>query len=105
MEFLKKSWKFIVGALGFLVGLVWFMNVNSNKKVKKLKKDIKFNEKKTKEVDKKIENIKKKKTVTKKKIATTNQQLKNVRNKKPVVKKKTGKKAAKSMRDRLNKKN
>ena len=80
MKFLKKSWKFIVGTLGLLIGLVWFMNANSNKKVKKLKKDIKSNEKKTKEVDKKIENVKKGKVVTKKKIAKTNQQLKNVRN-------------------------
>jgi septal ring factor EnvC (AmiA/AmiB activator) len=104
MEFLKKSWKGIVGALGFLIGLVWFMNANSNKKVKKLKKDIKSNEKKTKQVDKKIDNIKKEKVTTKKKIATTNQQIKNVRKKKPVVKKKTGSKAAKSVKDRINKK-
>ena len=33
MKFLNKSWKFIVGTLGLLIGLVWFMNVNSNKKV------------------------------------------------------------------------
>ena len=104
MEFLKKSWKFIVGAIGFLIGLVWFMNTKSNKKVKKLKKDIKSNEKKTNVVDKKIEQVKKEKKVTKKKISTTNKQLKNVRKKKPVVKKKTGKKAAKSVRNRLNKK-
>ena len=104
MEFLKKSWKFILGVGGFILGLVWFMNANSNRKVKKLKKDIKSNEKKTKEVNKKIDDIKKKKTTTKKKIATTNQQIKNVRKKKPVVKKKTGNKAAKSVKDRINKK-
>ena len=33
--------------------------INSSKKVKKIKKNIKSNEKKTKEVDKKIENVKK----------------------------------------------
>ena len=104
MKFLKESWKFIVGAIGFILGLVWFMNANSSKKVKKLKKDIKTNEKKTKAVDKKIDDIKNKKTTTKKKIATTNQQIKNVRKKKPVVKKKTGSKAAKSVKDRINKK-
>ena len=104
MEFLKKSWKFIAGAVGFLVGLVWFMNANSNKKVKELKKSIKTNEKKTKEVDKKIDDVKKKKTVTKKKIVTTNQEIKNVRKKKPVVKKKTGNNAAKSVRNRIKKK-
>ena len=104
MKFLKESWKFIVGAIGFILGLVWFMNANSSKKVKKLKKDIKTNEKKTKAVDKKIDDIKNKKTTTKKKIATTNQQIKNVRKKKPVVKKKTGNKAAKSVKDRINKK-
>ena len=80
------------------------MNANSNKKVKKLKKDIKTNEKKTKAVDKKIDDVKKKKTTTKKKIAKTDQQIKNVRKKKPVVKKKTGNKAAKSVKDRINKK-
>ena len=101
MEFLKKSWKWVVGTIGFILGLVWFMNANSNRKVKKLKKDIKSNEKKTKEVDKKIENIKKEKSTTKKKINTTNQQIKNIKKKKPVVKKKTGDKAAKSVRNRL----
>lgn len=104
MKFLKESWKFIVGAIGFILGLVWFMNANSSKKIKKLKKDIKTNEKKTKAVDKKIDDIKNKKTTTKKKIATTNQQIKNVRKKKPVVKKKTSSKAAKSVKDRINKK-
>ena len=104
MKFLKESWKLIVGAIGFILGLVWFMNANSSKKVKKLKKDIKTNEKKTKAVDKKIDDIKKKKTTTKKKVAKTNQQIKNVRKKKPVVKKKTGDKATKSIKDRINKK-
>ena len=54
MKFLKESWKWIVGTIGFIVGLVWFMNANSSRKVKKIKKDIKSNKKKTKEVDKKI---------------------------------------------------
>ena len=103
MEFLKKSWKFIVGIIGFLIGLVWFMNANSNKKVKRIKKNIKSNEEKTKEVQKKIKNIKKEKKVTKKKISETDKQLKEIRNKKPVVKKKTGKDAASSLKKRLNK--
>ena len=101
MEFLKKSWKWIAGIIGFFIGLVWFMNSNSNRKVKKIKKNIKSNEKKTKEVDKKIENIKKEKKVTKSKISETNKELKNIRNKKPVVKKKKPNKAAKSLRNRL----
>jgi len=105
MEFLKKSWKFIVGVIGFFIGLVWFMNANSNRKVKKIKKNIKSNEKKTKEVNKKIENVKKEKEVTKKKIAKTNQQLKNVKKKKPTVKKRTGKQSAKALKDRLKKSN
>ena len=46
MKFIKKSWKCIIGVIGFFVGLVWFMNTNSSKKVKKLKKNIKRNEKK-----------------------------------------------------------
>ena len=82
MEFLKKSWKWILGVIGFFIGLVWFMNANSSRKVKKIKKNIKSNEKKTKEVNKKIENVKKEKEVTKKKIAKTHQQLKNVKKKK-----------------------
>ena len=105
MEFLKKSWKWIVGAIGFFIGLVWFMNTNSSKKVKKIKKNIKSNEKKTKEVDKKIENVKKKKKDTKKKITKTNQDLKNIKKKKPKVKKKSGKQATNALKNRLKKRN
>ena len=103
MNFIKKSWKFIVGVLGFILGLVWFMNANSNRKVKKIKKNIKSNEKKTKEVQKKVKKIKEDKKVTKKKISETNKQLKEIRNKKPVVKKKTGKEATASLKKRLKK--
>ena len=71
MEFLKKSWKWILGVIGFFIGLVWMMNTNSSKKVKKIKRDIRSNENKTSEVDGKIKYIKKKKKVTKKKIADT----------------------------------
>jgi|TARA_B110000438_G_C15531776_1_gene528744 septal ring factor EnvC (AmiA/AmiB activator) len=101
MEFIKKFWKFIVGVLGFIIGLVWFMNVNSNRKIKKIKKNIKSNEKKTKEVQKKIKNIKKDKKVTKKKISETDKKLKEIKNKKPVVKKKTAKDAATSLKNRI----
>ena len=100
MEFIKKSWKFIVGVLGFILGLVWFMNANSNRKVKKIKKS---NENKTKEVKKKVRKIKEDKKVTKKKISETAKQLKEIRNKKPVVKKKTGKDARASLKKRLKK--
>jgi len=105
MEFLKKSWKWILGVIGFFIGLVWMMNTNSSKKVKKIKKNIRSNENKTSEVDGKIKYIKKKKKKTKKNIATTNQQLKNVKKKKPKVKKRSGKKSAKALRDRLKKSN
>ena len=101
MEFIKKFWKFIVGVLGFILGLVWFMNANSNRKIKKIKKNIKSNEKKTKEVQKKIKNIKKEKKVTKKKISETDEKLKEIKNKKPVVKKKTSKDAATSLKNRI----
>tara|TARA_R110000787_G_scaffold182495_1_gene294492 strand:- start:19 stop:330 length:312 start_codon:yes stop_codon:yes gene_type:complete len=103
MEFIKKSWKFIVGILGFILGLVWFMNANSNRKIKKIKKNIKSNENKTKEVQKKVRKIKEDKKVTKKKISETAKQLKEIRNKKPVVKKKTGKDARASLKKRLKK--
>jgi|TARA_R110000787_G_scaffold256894_1_gene362137 septal ring factor EnvC (AmiA/AmiB activator) len=103
MEFIKKSWKVIVGLLGFIISMVWFMNANSNRKVKKIKKSIKSNEKKTKEVQNKVKRIKKDKKVTKKKISETDKQLKEIRNKKPVVKKKTGKDARASLKKRLKK--
>ena len=103
MNFIKKSWKFIVGVLGFILGLVWFMNANSNRKIKKIKKNIKSNEKKTKEVQKKVKKIKEDKKVTKKKISETDKRLKQIRNKKPVVKKKTGKDARTSLKKRLKK--
>ena len=105
MEFLRKSWKWILGFIGFFVGLVWMMNANSSKKVKKIKKNIKSNEKKTKEVNKNIENVKKKKKKTKKNITTTNQELKKIKKKKPVVKKKSGKQATNALKNRLKKRN
>ena len=105
MEFLKKSWKWILGVIGFFIGLVWVMNTNSSKKVKKIKKDIRSNENKTSEVEGKIKYIKKKKKVTKKKISDTNQQIKKVKKKKPKVKKRTGKHSAKALKGRLKKTN
>ena len=103
MKFIKNSWKVIVAGVGFIFGLIWFMNVNSNKKVRNIKKNIKDNERKTKEVQKKIQQIKKDKEVTEKKIAETDKKLKEIKNKKPVVKKKTGSQAASSLKNRLKK--
>ena len=71
MGFIKKSWKVIVGVIGFILGLVWFMNKGTNKKVKKLRKDIRDNEENTRDVGEKIKDIKEKKRVTKKKIKDT----------------------------------
>jgi peptidoglycan hydrolase CwlO-like protein len=103
IDYIKKTWKWILGVIGFFVGLVWFMNSNSSKKVKKIKKNIKSNQRKTKEVDKKIENIQKEKQSTKKKINKTNQDLKKIKKKKPKVKKRTGKQATTSLKNRLKK--
>ena len=104
MGFIKKSWKIIVGIIGFFIGLVWIMNTNSSKKVKKIKRNIRSNENKTSEVDGKIKYIKKRKKVTKKKITDTNQDLKELKTKKPRVKKKSGKQASNSLKNRLKKK-
>jgi uncharacterized membrane protein YgaE (UPF0421/DUF939 family) len=104
MKFIKKFWKYIIGIIGFFIGLVWFMNKNTSRKVKRIKKNIKTNEKKTKEVDKKIKEIKEDKELTKQEIKTTNKKIKSLKNKKPVVKKKTGKEANLSIRKRLKKK-
>ena len=103
MEFLRKSWKWVLGVIGFFIGLVWMMNANSSRKVKKIKKDIRSNENKTSEVDGKIKYIKKKKKVTNKKIADTNKDIGNVKKKKPKVKKKTPKQATNSLKNRLKK--
>ena len=46
MKFIKKFLKYIVGIVGFFIGLVWIMNKNTSRKVKKIKKNIKSNEKK-----------------------------------------------------------
>ena len=105
MEFLKKSWKWILGFIGFFMGLVWMMNTNNSKKVKKIKKNIRGNENKTSEVDGKIKYIKKKKKVIKKKIDDTNKELKDIKKKKPKVKKKSGKQASDSLKGRLKKRN
>ena len=105
MEFLRKSWKWVLGVIGFFIGLVWMFNANSSRKVKKIKKNIRNNENKTSEVDGKIKYIKKKKKKIKKNITTTNQELKNIKKKKPKVKKKSGKQASNSIKDRLKKRN
>ena len=105
MGFIKKSWKIIVGIIGFFIGLVWIMNTNSSKKVKKIKKNIRSNENKTSEVDGKIKYIKKKKKFTKKKISDTNNEIRRVKKKKPKVKKNNGKQATKAIKDRLKKRN
>ena len=105
MEFLRKSWKWVLGVIGFFIGLVWMMNANSSRKVKKIKKNIRSNENKTSEVDGKIKYIKKKKKVTKQKISNTNQELKDIKKKKPKIKKKTGKQATNSIKNRLKKNN
>jgi len=101
MEFIKKFWKFIVAVVGFIFSLIWFMNANSNKKVRRIKKNIKTNEKKTKEVEKKIQQIKEEKKLTKEKIATTDKELSEIKKKKPVVKKKTASQATSSLKNRL----
>jgi hypothetical protein len=105
MEFLKKSWKWILGVIGFFIGLVWMMNTNSSKKVKKIKRDIRSNENKTSEVDGKIKYIKKEKETTKKKIAKTSQHIKKVKKKKLKVKKRNGKQSTQALRNRLKKNN
>jgi hypothetical protein len=100
-EFFKKAWKYILGIIGFFVGLVWFLNSNSNRKVKKIKDDIKENEGDTKVVKSKIERVVKDKEETKKEIKKTSTQIENTNKKKPVVKRKTGKEAAKDLKRRL----
>ena len=45
MEFLRKSWKWVLGVIGFFIGLVWMFNANSSRKVKKIKKNIIKNKK------------------------------------------------------------
>ena len=105
MEFLKKSWKWILGVIGFFIGLVWMFNANSSRKVKKIKRDIRSNENKTSEVDGKLKYIKKRKKVTKKKISDTNQQIERIKKKKPKVKKRNGKESRKALKDRLKKGN
>ena len=104
MEFIKKSWKVIVGVIGFILGLVWFMNKGTSKKVKKLRKDIRDNEEKTRDVGEKIKDTKEKKQVTKKKIKDTGDKLNNIKKKKPKVRKKTASKAASDLKKRTKKK-
>ena len=100
-EFFKKTWKYILGFIGFFVGLVWFLNSNSNRKVRKIKDQIKDNEGDTKVIKKEIENTLKTKNQIKKDIEDTNKKLKKVNTKKPKVKRKTGKQAAKDLKNRL----
>ena len=100
-DFFKKSWKYILGFIGFFVGLVWFLNSNSNRKVRKIKDQIKDNEGDTKVIKKKIEHTVKTKNEIKKNIKSTDKKLKEVNSKKPKVKRKSGKQAAEDLKKRL----
>jgi len=100
ITFLKKTWKFILGAIGFLLGLFWVLNSTSNLDIKKIKKQIKDNENETKEVEK--EKVKKKENI-KKEIDSTKEKLKNVSRENPKVKKKSGSEATKDIKKRLGK--
>tara|TARA_R110002051_G_scaffold200246_1_gene267168 strand:- start:6147 stop:6458 length:312 start_codon:yes stop_codon:yes gene_type:complete len=100
-EFFKKGWKYILGVIGFFVGLVWFLNSNSNRKVKKIKDEIKDNEGDTKVVKSKIERVVKDKEEIKKEIKKTSTQINTTSKKKPIVKRKTGKQATKDLKRRL----
>jgi len=100
-EFFKKTWKYILGFIGFFVGLVWFLNSNSNRKVRKIKDQIKDNEGDTKVIKKEIEHTVKTKEQIKKNIKSTDKKLKEVNSKKPTVKRKTGKQAAEDLKKRL----
>ena len=100
-EFFKKTWKYILGFIGFFVGLVWFLNSNSNRKVRKIKDQIKDNEGDTKVIKKEIEHTVKTKEQIKKNIKSTDKKLKEVNSKKPKVKPKTGKQASEDLKKRL----
>ena len=100
-EFFKKGWKYILGVIGFFIGLVWFLNSNSDRKVRKIKDQIKDNEGDTKVVKKDIENTIKTKEKIKKDIKSTKDKLKDTNTKKPKIKRKTGKEAAADLKKRL----
>ena len=100
-EFFLISWKYILGFIGFFVGLVWFLNSNSNRKVRKIKDQIKDNEGDTKVIKKEIEHTVKTKEEMMKNIKSTDKKLKEVNSKKPKVKRKTGKEAAEDLKKRL----
>ena len=100
-QFFKKSWKYILGFVGFFVSLVWFLNSNSSRKARKIKDQIKDNEGDTKVIKKEIEHTVKTKEQIKKNIKSTDKKLKEVNSKKPKVKRKTGKQAAEDLKKRL----
>ena len=97
-EFLK-TWKYL-GFIGSLLDSV-FLNSNSNRKVRKIKDQIKDNEGDTKVIKKEIEHTVKTKEEIKKNIKSTDKKLKEVNSKKPKVKRKTGKQAAEDLKKRL----
>jgi len=100
-QFFKKSWKYILGFVGFFVSLVWFLNSNSSRKARKIKDQIKDNEGDTKVIKKEIEHTVKTKEQIKKNIKSTDKKLKEVNSKKPKVKRKSGKQAAEDLKKRL----
>ena len=100
-QFFKKSWKYILGFVGFFVSLVWFLNSNSSRKARKIKDQIKDNEGDTKVIKKENEHTVKTKEQIKKNIKSTDKKLKEVNSKKPKVKRKSGKQAAEDLKKRL----
>lgn len=100
-EFFKKSWKYILGFIGFFAGLVWFLNSNSKRKVDKIKDEIKDNEGDTKVIKKEIEHTVKTKEKIKNQIEKIEKDLEDAKNKKPNIKRKTGEEAVKDLKDRL----
>ncbi len=100
-DFFKKTWKYILGFIGFFVGLVWFLNSNSDRKARKLKDKIKDNEGDGKAIKKEIEHTVKTKEQIEKEIKSTKEKIDKVDNKKPKVKKKSGKQATEDLKKRI----
>lgn len=102
-NFFKKSWKFILGFIGFFMGIFWLFNSTSKKKVKEIENKIKDNESETKFVEKQIEEVIVDKEETKKEIEVLENKIKAVEDKKPNIETKNGEQAFNDLKNRLNK--
>tara|TARA_R110002020_G_scaffold2532_3_gene12136 strand:+ start:1194 stop:1496 length:303 start_codon:yes stop_codon:yes gene_type:complete len=98
---LKKIAKILSGFFGLIALIAIGGGLTSKRKTKKIKKDIKENEKKTSDLSEKRKQVTKDRDNIQKEIEKSSSKIKVIGKSKPSVKKKTSDKALSSIKKRL----